>query len=138
LTGLAFLSIGESITSQQLLGVISISLGIATLAFLDGADGQVSFMLLLPGRVLRATACSAGWVFDLAAIFWVSAASKYAVLAQIARSDGKIYLPPALRYVGNRTSGAETQKIAARSNTHPAEQAVARNTRPGKSSINET
>jgi drug/metabolite transporter (DMT)-like permease len=34
LTGLAFLSIGESVTSQQLLGVISISLGIATLAFL--------------------------------------------------------------------------------------------------------
>jgi drug/metabolite transporter (DMT)-like permease len=43
LTGLAFLSIGESITSQQLLGVISISLGIATLAFL-GRGGWSSLV----------------------------------------------------------------------------------------------
>jgi len=50
LTGLAFFSIGESITSQQLLGVISTSLGIATLAFLDGADSQVSFILFLRGE----------------------------------------------------------------------------------------
>src|SRR5258705_648449 len=43
LTGLAFLSIGESVTSQQLLGVISISLGIATLAFL-GRGGLLSLV----------------------------------------------------------------------------------------------
>jgi drug/metabolite transporter (DMT)-like permease len=43
LTGLAFLSIGEKITSQQLLGVISISFGIATLAFL-GQGGRSSLV----------------------------------------------------------------------------------------------
>src|SRR5882724_873522 len=43
LSGLAFLSIGETITSQQLFGVISISAGIATLAFL-GKGGWVSLL----------------------------------------------------------------------------------------------
>jgi drug/metabolite transporter (DMT)-like permease len=43
LTGLAFLSIGESLTSQQLLGVVSISFGIATLAFL-GRGGWSSLV----------------------------------------------------------------------------------------------
>jgi drug/metabolite transporter (DMT)-like permease len=43
LIGLAFLSIGESITLQQLLGVICISFGIATLAFL-GRGGWSSFV----------------------------------------------------------------------------------------------
>lgn len=44
LMGLAFFSIGETIALHQFLGVISISIGIATLAFLGTADGQVLFM----------------------------------------------------------------------------------------------
>jgi len=51
-----------------------ISLGIATLAFLGrGRMVKFSFMLLLPGRVLRVQPAQRGGVFDLAAIFWVSA-----------------------------------------------------------------
>jgi multidrug transporter EmrE-like cation transporter len=71
LTGLAFLSIGESLTSPQLLGVVSISLGIATLAVLGRGGGSslayavftgasIASYSLLSGLGVRSTAVSSG------------------------------------------------------------------------------
>jgi hypothetical protein len=114
LTGLAFLSIGEKITSQQLLGVISISFGIATLAFLgQGGRSSLVYAALTGASIATYSLLSGVGVRSSGNLLGFSAALEAAtglgMLIYATSTRGRSIVPslaPRHRHAGNRRRDA--------------------------------